>query len=122
VPALRDDGRRVAFGERAARLAAEAAAAQAIVAASSAQALIAHLRLAIEKMKSELYGSRSEWNSSWKSSKQPRRRTRPWPRWRGTQRATDRCPSEDIGGHWRYGEILEAIANPSHERHAESQN
>lgn len=39
--------------ERAGRLAAEAAA-------SSAEALIAHLRLAIEKMKRELYGSRSE--------------------------------------------------------------
>lgn len=39
--------------ERTARLAAEAAA-------SSAEALIAHLRLAIEKMKRELYGSRSE--------------------------------------------------------------
>jgi transposase len=46
--------------ERAARLTAEAAAAQAIAAASSAEALIAHLRLAIEKMKRALYGSRSE--------------------------------------------------------------
>ena len=39
--------------ERAARRAAEASAA-------SAEALITHLRLAIEKMKRELYGSRSE--------------------------------------------------------------
>jgi transposase len=39
--------------ERAARRAAEASV-------SSAEALIAHLRLAIEKMKRELYGSRSE--------------------------------------------------------------
>src|SRR5919199_3709488 len=39
--------------ERAARRAAEASVA-------SAEALIAHLRLAIEKMKRELYGSRSE--------------------------------------------------------------
>ncbi|MGE0447492.1 MAG: IS66 family transposase [Vicinamibacterales bacterium] len=46
--------------ERAARLSAEAAAARAVAAASSAEALIAHLRLAIEKMKRELYGSRSE--------------------------------------------------------------
>jgi transposase len=46
--------------ERASRLAAEAEAARATAAASSAEALIAHLRLAIEKMRRELYGTRSE--------------------------------------------------------------
>lgn len=34
--------------------------------------------------------------------------------------ATGRCPPEDIGGPWGYGEFLEAIADPKHERHAES--
>jgi hypothetical protein len=33
--------------------------------------------------------------------------------------ATGRCPPEDIGGPWGYGELLEAIADPTHERHAE---
>lgn len=30
-----------------------------------------------------------------------------------------RCPPEDVGGPWGYGELLEAIADPKHERHAE---
>ena len=30
-----------------------------------------------------------------------------------------RCPPEDVGGPWGYGEFLEAIADPSHERHRE---
>src|SRR5439155_8032858 len=47
-------------GERAARRAAEAEVARATAMVSSAEALIAHLRLAIEKMKRELYGARSE--------------------------------------------------------------
>ena len=46
--------------ERAARLAAEAEAARATALAASAEALIAHLRLGIEKMKHALYGARSE--------------------------------------------------------------
>jgi transposase len=53
--------------ERAARIdaqakaaSAEAAAARAVANVSSAEALIAHLKLAIEKMRRELYGSRSE--------------------------------------------------------------
>jgi len=53
--------------ERAARIdaqakaaRAEAAAARAAANVSSAEALIAHLKLAIEKMRRELYGSRSE--------------------------------------------------------------
>ena len=53
--------------ERAARIDAEAKATSAAAAAaraaanvSSAEALIAHLKLAIEKMRRELYGSRSE--------------------------------------------------------------
>jgi transposase len=53
--------------ERAARIdaetkaaSAEAAAARATAHVSSAEALIAHLKLAIEKMRRELYGSRSE--------------------------------------------------------------
>jgi Plasmid pRiA4b ORF-3-like protein len=29
------------------------------------------------------------------------------------------CPPEDVGGPWGYGELLEAIADPSHERHRE---
>ena len=32
---------------------------------------------------------------------------------------TGRCPPEDIGGPWGYGEFLEAIADPKHVRHAE---
>ena len=33
--------------------------------------------------------------------------------------ARGRCPPEDVGGPWGYGELLEAIADPKHERHAE---
>src|SRR5712692_6284258 len=33
--------------------------------------------------------------------------------------AKGHCPPEDVGGPWRYGEFIEAIANPSHERHRE---
>lgn len=32
---------------------------------------------------------------------------------------TGRCPPEDVGGPWGYSEFLEALADPSHERHAE---
>jgi hypothetical protein len=34
-------------------------------------------------------------------------------------KATGRCPPEDVGGPWGYGDFLEAIADPKHERHAE---
>ena len=33
--------------------------------------------------------------------------------------AKGHCPPEDVGGPWGYGELLEAIADPSHERHGE---
>ena len=33
--------------------------------------------------------------------------------------AKGRCPPEDVGGPWGYAEYLEAMADPSHERHAE---
>jgi len=33
--------------------------------------------------------------------------------------AKGHCPPEDVGGPWGYGELLEAIADPSHERHRE---
>ena len=33
--------------------------------------------------------------------------------------AKGHCPPEDIGGPWGYSEFLEAIADPSHERHRE---
>jgi hypothetical protein len=33
--------------------------------------------------------------------------------------ATGRCPPEDVGGPWGYAELLEAVADPGHERHAE---
>jgi hypothetical protein len=33
--------------------------------------------------------------------------------------AKGHCPPEDIGGPWGYGEFLEAIVDPSHERHRE---
>ena len=46
--------------ERAARFAAEAKAALAAAQVSGAEAMIAHLKLAIEKMRRELFGSRSE--------------------------------------------------------------
>ena len=29
------------------------------------------------------------------------------------------CPPEDCGGPWGYGDFLEAIRNPRHERHGE---
>ena len=59
--------KRLLAAERVARIdaetkaaSAEAAAARAAANVSSAEALIAHLKLAIEKMRRELYGSRSE--------------------------------------------------------------
>ena len=33
--------------------------------------------------------------------------------------ATGGCPPEDVGGPWGYGNFLEAIADPTHERHGE---
>jgi Plasmid pRiA4b ORF-3-like protein len=33
--------------------------------------------------------------------------------------AKGHCPPEDVGGPWGYGELLEAIADPGHERHSE---
>ncbi|AUX78886.1 hypothetical protein NXT3_PB00227 (plasmid) [Sinorhizobium fredii] len=33
--------------------------------------------------------------------------------------AAGRCPPEDIGGPWGYQEFREALADPTHERHAE---
>jgi hypothetical protein len=33
--------------------------------------------------------------------------------------AAGRCPPEDVGGPWGYAELLEAIDDPKHERHAE---
>ncbi|MCC6779305.1 MAG: plasmid pRiA4b ORF-3 family protein [Hyphomicrobiales bacterium] len=33
--------------------------------------------------------------------------------------AKGRCPPEDIGGPWGYAELLEALADPRHERHRE---
>jgi transposase len=48
------------IAERSRRIDAEAKAAHAVANAASAEALIAHLKLAIEKMRRELYGSRSE--------------------------------------------------------------
>ncbi|MGH6837188.1 MAG: plasmid pRiA4b ORF-3 family protein [Methylocella sp.] len=33
--------------------------------------------------------------------------------------ASGRCPPEDVGGPWGYAELLEAINDPTHERHAE---
>jgi transposase len=48
------------LAERAARVEAEALAARAQADLSSTEALIAHLKLAIEKLRRELYGSRSE--------------------------------------------------------------
>ena len=46
--------------ERSLRVAAQAEAARASASVSSAEALIAHMKLAIEKLRRELYGSRSE--------------------------------------------------------------
>ncbi len=48
------------IAERAARIDAQAKAASATANMSSAEALVAHLKLVIEKMRRELYGSRSE--------------------------------------------------------------
>lgn len=33
--------------------------------------------------------------------------------------AKGHCPPEDVGGPWGYSELLEALADPSHERHGE---
>jgi hypothetical protein len=33
--------------------------------------------------------------------------------------ATGRCPPEDVGGPWGYNDLLEALADPGHERHDE---
>ncbi len=33
--------------------------------------------------------------------------------------ASGRCPPEDVGGLWGYGEFLDALADPAHEGHAE---
>lgn len=33
--------------------------------------------------------------------------------------AAGRCPPEDVGGPWGYGEMIEALEDPGHERHAE---
>ena len=33
--------------------------------------------------------------------------------------AKGHCPPEDVGGPWGYGELLEALADPSNERHGE---
>ncbi len=33
--------------------------------------------------------------------------------------AVGRCPPEDVGGPWGYGEFLDAISDPRHEEHAE---
>jgi hypothetical protein len=33
--------------------------------------------------------------------------------------AKGRCPPEDVGGHWGYAELLEALKDPEHERHTE---
>jgi hypothetical protein len=33
--------------------------------------------------------------------------------------ANGRCPPEDVGGPWGYAELLKAIGDPKHERHAE---
>ncbi|HEY2749819.1 plasmid pRiA4b ORF-3 family protein [Phenylobacterium sp.] len=33
--------------------------------------------------------------------------------------AEGRCPPEDSGGPWGYAELLKAVADPEHERHAE---
>ena len=48
------------LAERAARVEAEANAARAQAVNSATEALIAHLKLEIEKLRRELYGSRSE--------------------------------------------------------------
>lgn len=33
--------------------------------------------------------------------------------------AAGKCPPEDVGGPWGYAEMLEALADPDHERHQE---
>jgi len=33
--------------------------------------------------------------------------------------AAGRCPPEDVGGPWGYRDLLNAIADPNHQEHAE---
>jgi len=33
--------------------------------------------------------------------------------------AAGRCPPEDVGGPWGYGDMIEALEDPGHESHAE---
>ena len=33
--------------------------------------------------------------------------------------ASGRCPPEDVGGPWGYGDLIEALQDPDHEQHAE---
>jgi len=33
--------------------------------------------------------------------------------------AAGRCPPEDVGGPWGYGDLIEALDDPDHERHGE---
>ncbi len=34
--------------------------------------------------------------------------------------ASGRCPPEDVGGPWGYGDFLDAVSNPDHEEHADT--
>ena len=60
LPANLADAHALLLTERAARIAAEAEVARTRAVNSNADALIAHMRLEIEKLRRELYGSRSE--------------------------------------------------------------
>jgi transposase len=60
LPSDLADTHAMILAERAARMEAEAVAARALAVNSSTEALIAHLKLEIEKLRRELYGGRSE--------------------------------------------------------------
>jgi hypothetical protein len=62
-----------------------------------------------------------DFGDGWEHTIKVERLTDPEPgiRYPRLTEAKGHCPPEDVGGPWGYGEFLEAIADPGHERHRE---